>query len=158
MRLRNFVLGLVAIAAAFTLPAVAQSNVPNYGGYQASLTPTLRYAPVTFTATAQTSTAQTLSGASFGLFQVKGTALTTVTFNVQGSIDGGATYFTIPFAVATGYTTRPLTTESTATATASTLYAINLAGLTNIKFVTSGTFTATNVTISLTATSNVGVL
>jgi hypothetical protein len=158
MRLRNLVLGLVALATTLTLPAVAQSNVPNYGGYQASLTPTLRYAPVTFTATAQTSAAQTLSGASFGLFQVKGTALTTVTLGVQGSIDGGVTYFAIPFAAATGYTSLPVTTAATATATTSALYAVNLAGLTNVRFVTSGTFTATNVTVSLTATSNKGIL
>jgi len=69
----------------------------------------------------------------------------------MGSSDNGATYYALPIYVAASPTTTPATTI---TATANGLYQINLAGLTHIKFVTSGTFTATNVTLTLTASPN----
>lgn len=87
---------------------------------------------------------------SAGKVTVTGSNLTTVTFSVLGSADGGVTYY--PLAVnAVG---SPGTTATSVTATANGLYEFSLAGLTNIEFQTSGTFTATSVTFTLTAAPN----
>jgi hypothetical protein len=113
------------------------------------------------TATGQTSAAIQLNGlvvpstigSSFasGTITLTGSSLTTVTFAVMGSSDNGATYYALPIYIAASPTTSPATTI---TATANGLYQVNLAGLTHIKFVTSGTFTATSVTMTLTASPN----
>lgn len=111
-----------------------------------------------FTATAQTGAPIVLSGQSStigssfasGSLTVTGLSLSTVTFAVQGSSDNGVTY--VPLAVsAIG---SPGTTGTTTTATGSSIYQFSLAGLTHIKIVTSGTFTATNVSFVLTASPN----
>lgn len=114
-----------------------------------------------FTATGQTGAIIQLNGlqvsstvgSSFasGTITVTGSSLTTVTFSVWGSSDNGATYFALPIYTVASPSTSPTTVM---TATANGLYQINLAGLTHIKFVTSGTFTATNVNIVLTASPN----
>jgi hypothetical protein len=113
-----------------------------------------------FTSTGQTGTVIQLNGlivpstigSSFasGTITLTGTSLSTVTFSLMGSADNGINYFTLPIsAVAT-----PGTTTTTVTATANGLYQVNLAGLTHVRFVTSGTFTATSVSLILTATPN----
>ena len=120
------------------------------------------FTPQIFTATGQTGTPIQLNGLSggtstvgssytLGSVTVTGTSLTTITFQVLGSSDNGGTYYAMPIYTVASPTTPAATTI---TATANGLYQVNLAGLTHVKFATSGTFTATNVTITLTATPN----
>lgn len=114
----------------------------------------------TFTATGQTGAAIQLNGltvtstvgSSFasGNITLTGSSLTTATFSLQGSADNGKTYF--PIAVAAVST--PGSTLTNVTATAPGLYQVSLAGLTHVRFSTSGTFTATNVGLTLTASPN----
>lgn len=148
-----FVLAALVGAAGIATPAFAQY----YPGSLATMTPNYSYPAQTFTATAQTGTAINLGGLTSGIVQVKGTGLTTVTFAVQGSMDGGATWFSLPTATYPT-TAAPSTLAVTQTATATTQYVVNLAGITNVRFVTSGTFTATSVTLQLTASANKGYL
>ena len=115
--------------------------------------------PVTMTATGQTSAVVSMlspgtsTGNSFasGSITVSGTGLVTATFAVMGSTDYGVNYFPLPLSpIAT-----PGTTALTQTVTASGgIYQVNLATITNVKFVTSGTFTATSVQLLLTASPN----
>jgi hypothetical protein len=118
----------------------------------------LKLTPTAMTATAQTSAAigldlyHTGTGNSFatGTLTVTGTALTTATFGVLGSSDGGNNYFPVNlYPVLT-----PTAGASTQTVTAAAMFYVNLAGLTHIKYVTSGTFTATSITILVTASPN----
>jgi hypothetical protein len=112
----------------------------------------------TATATNQTSAPLPLGTAplnrngsySVGTITLTGTALTTVTFGVLGSSDNGATYYPLNLSAAL----TPGTVATTMTATANGIYNVNLAGVTNIEFVTSGTFTATSVKLLLTAAPN----
>ena len=118
----------------------------------------------TFTASSQTGATIQLNGlvvsstvgSSFasGTVTVTGTSLTTVTFAVMGSSDNGATFYALPIYTVASPSTTPTTTI---TATANGIYQVSLAGLTHIKFVTSGTFTATAVSIVLTASPNAGI-
>lgn len=119
------------------------------------------YPAQSFTATAQTGAVIALNGAtgssgsSFGAgtITVAATSLTTATFAVQGSSDGGLTYFALPITpVAVG-----ASQGATVTATAAGLYQVSLVGITHVKFVTSGTFTASGLTLTLTATPQVTV-
>lgn len=119
------------------------------------------YAAQVFTASAQTGAVITLGQSpsgnggsnSVGNVTVTGTALSTVTFSVLGSADGGNTFTALPInAIAT-----PGTTATTATATSGGVYQVNLAGITQIEFQTSGTFTATSVNLILT-TSPTGII
>lgn len=118
------------------------------------------FAPQNFTSSGQTGkvlqlnglTVASTVGSSFasGTITVTGVSLTTVTFTVQGSSDNGITYFPLPVnAVAS-----PGTLATVITATTSGMYQVSLAGLTHVRFVTSGTFTATSVSITLTASPN----
>lgn len=111
------------------------------------------------TATSQTSTAIPLGTAATvpksgsyagGNIQLTGSSLTTATFGVTVSSDNGATYFAVPICTVAA---TPIC-ATTQTATASAIFTINLAGLTHIKFVTSGTFTATSISLLLTASPN----
>jgi hypothetical protein len=107
---------------------------------------------ITFTATGQTSSPIALAKASWSMcsISITGTALTTATFGVLGSADGGVTYGVIPIA-----TPATQTTDSTVTVTASGgPYQFNCGTLTHVEFVTSGTFTATNISLTLTASPN----
>jgi hypothetical protein len=112
---------------------------------------------VTLTASGQTSAAQplgTATGNSFasGAITLTGTSLTTATFGVLCSTTTNATGSFFPIlinAVAT-----PGTTATTITATANGIYMVNLAACKYIKYVTSGTFTGTSITLQLTATPN----
>lgn len=92
--------------------------------------------------------------ASVGAITLVGTSLTTVTFTVEASTDGGLNYFPAPvYTVAS-----PSIAASTPiTATASGQYYINLAGVTHLQIVTSGTFTATSVSFQLTTSPNAGL-
>ena len=113
-----------------------------------------------FTASGQTSAATPLGeppngtgpGGSWsvGAITLTGVALSTATFGMLGSADGGVTYEPIAMEslAALG------TFATTFTATAAAGYRANLAGLTHVKFVTSGTFTATSVSVVLTAAPN----
>lgn len=105
-----------------------------------------------FTATGQTGASIQLLGTatlSSATLSINGT-FTTVTFAVQASNDGGTTWFPITTAsVAT-----PSTYAATQTATAAGMYVLSVAGFTNLRIVTSSTFTASSaVTFSLTGTS-----
>lgn len=111
------------------------------------------------TATSQTSAAIPLgtvatvpkSGSyAAGNIQLTGSSLTTATFGVTASSDNGTTYFAVP--ICTVAATPVCATTQTATANA--IFTINLGGLTHIKFVTSGTFTATSISLLLTASPN----
>lgn len=117
----------------------------------------IHFPSTTITATSFTSPAIDLArgtnvGNSFatGIITLTGTSLTTATFGVLGSFDGGATYFPINiYPVLT-----PTTGGTTATATANGVYTTNLSGVDHVKFVTSGTFTATNIKLDLTGSPN----
>lgn len=111
--------------------------------------------PVTMTATGQTSAPLKMAqfsaaggGFNLGTITVKATSLTTVTFGILGSADNGITFS--PLNIWNVLT--PSTVATTATATAAGLYQFSLAGMTHIEFVTSGTFTATGLSLVLTAT------
>lgn len=121
-----------------------------YPGTLTSALPNYPFPVMTFTATAQT-LSQNLSGQACMTLTMTSTALTTVTFIVNGSNDGGVTY--VPLRVAPYIAT--LTAAITAiTATANKPYLVNVSGFTNYQIVTSGTFTATNVKFAAVATSN----
>src|ERR1019366_5929339 len=60
-----------------------------------------------------------------------------------------------PLAIETCST--PGTFATTQTATANGCYQVNLAGITAIEYVTSGTFTGTSITLTLTASPNAQV-
>jgi hypothetical protein len=110
-----------------------------------------------FTGTGQTGTPIQLSSSSqflpsipysVGSITLRGTSLTTVTFSVMGSSDNGATFYKIPITTVASPGATPTTTV---TATSNGLYQVNLAGVTNVKLVTSGTFTATSVSLTFAA-------
>lgn len=117
-----------------------------------------------FTATGQTGATIQLNGLTYpttvgssyasGTITLTGVALTTVSFQVMGSSDNGATFYLLPVFSVVSPGSSPVTTV---TATAAGLYQVNLAGITHIKLVTSGTFTATSVSLILTASPNASV-
>ena len=123
---------------------------------QSPYTATIFTPGIVMTASAQTSAAVPLgtspnnrsNGYAVGTVTLTGSSLTTATFGLLGSADGGKNYF--PLAISAVAT--PGTSATTMTATANGLYRVNLSGLTHIKYVTSGTFTATSITLLLTAT------
>ena len=149
----------VIMALALFLPLSLVSNAQLASPFSNSVWPAQ-----TFTATAQTGATIQLNGlvvsstvgSSFasGTLTVTGTSLTTVTFSVMGSSDNGATFYALPIYTQASPTTTP---TATITATANGIYQVSLAGLTHVKFVTSGTFTATAVSIVLTASPNAGI-
>jgi len=147
----------VALVALLGIGAQFASAQSYYPGSLATTTPNYSFPAQSFTATNQTGAAIGLGGLTSGVIQVTGTDLTTVTFAIQGSIDGGVTWFNLPTA-AYPTTAKPSTLAVTQTAAAPTLYVVNLSGITTVRFVTSGTFTATSVAVKLTASSNQGYL
>lgn len=109
----------------------------------------------TFTASGQTGAVLPLNGATTGStvassyslanITVTGTSLTTATFAVQGSADNGVTYYPVLIsALAT-----PGTTATTITVTGPGIFQFNPGGLTHVRVVTSGTFTATSLSIQI---------
>jgi hypothetical protein len=150
----TFALMTIAACLFAGLGPVAQAQIP-FNGAQSSVFPNYPVATVTsLTATAQTSASFGMPGSSYGVIQIKATAITTVTWAIQGSIDGGVTFFPLN----TAAILVPGTVAATETSTANGLYVVNLAGITNVRFVTSSTFTATGLTIKLVTTSNKGLL
>lgn len=120
------------------------------------------YAPQVFVATGVTGTPIQLNGLttststvgssySVGSITVAGTSLTTATFSVMGSSDNGATYHLLPIYSVTSPLNAPTTSV---TVTSGGLYQVNLVAITHVEFVTSGTFTATNLTLTFTASPN----
>lgn len=104
----------------------------------------------TFTGAATGTIIPLAASYSAGTITLTATALTTVTFAVQGSADGGNTYWPLAISNVASPTTLP---ASSVTTTASGLYQVNLSGLTHVKFVVSGTFTATAVNLVLSASN-----
>lgn len=116
------------------------------------------FSPAVMTATSQTSSVIHLSSQpkgspvsySTGTITVTGSSLTTATFAVNGSSDGGKTFYALNISAINA----PGTTATTETVTTAGVYQVNLSGITDVEFVTSGTFTATNISITLTASPN----
>lgn len=119
---------------------------------------------VNFTLTGQTSAAiplgttqangQWTSGSwSAAAISLSGVALTTATFGLLGSADGGVTFNAIAMESAAA----PGTYATTFTATGPGIYCANLAGLTHVQFVTSGTFTGTSIALVMAASPNAQV-
>ena len=143
------------IFAAMVLFLALASAFPQGSPFNNTVFPTQ-----TFTATGQTGSTIQLNGlivpstigSSFasGTATLTGASLTTATFSMQGSADNGHTYF--PLAI--GAVSSPGSTTTTVTATGPGLYQVSLAGLTHVRFATSGTFTATNISLTLTASPN----
>lgn len=138
----------ILLAACVVAPNASAQQI---GGVTPFGFPNFSPAAQSFTATAQTGAKINLGGYSSGTIEVYGT-ITTVTFAIQGSNDGGVNWFALPTAVITA----PGTLAATQTATAAAMYRVNLAALTNVRFVTSGTFTGTGVFIKITASGNEG--
>jgi hypothetical protein len=131
-------------------PEVPKLGAGYYPGTLTSALPNYPFPLMTFTATAQTKT-QALSGQACLTLTMTATALTTATWIVNVSNDGGATY--VPARVAPFAAT--LTPAITAvTTTAVKPYLVNVSGWTNYEIVTSGTFTATAVNFQGVASSN----
>lgn len=107
--------------------------------------------PIVMTATSQTSAPVSMGQSwSAGVIQLTGTSLTTATFGVLASTDNGSHYFAVP--ICTVAATPVCATTQTATANAQ--FTVNLLGATYIEYVTSGTFTGTNINLLLTASPN----
>lgn len=116
------------------------------------------YSPAaqTFTASAQTGTAIPLPAVDSALIQISGSSLSTVTWAIKCSNDG-TNFYSLPTA-AMPTTALPSTLAVTQTTTAAALYLVNVAGCMQVEFVTSGTFTATSVTIKFTGSPAKGLL
>jgi hypothetical protein len=160
MRFRD--LKLYILAALFVCLAALggmQATAQAYPGSQNTLLPNYSYAPQVFTAISTTGATINIGGLRSGLITATGVALTTATWQIQGSADGGTTWINLPTA-AYPTTAVPITTTAVSeTTTAATVYVVNLAGFTNLRFATtSGTFTATSLSLKLTASGNAGYL
>jgi hypothetical protein len=139
---------ILALALAFVpIAANAQSLNPTQGTN--AIFPAVTATNNTFTS-APIHLGQNPSGNggsySVGNIAVSGVGLTTVTFMVLGSSDGGNTYYALNINAANS----PTIVSTTATATVSGLWQVNLVGITDVKISTTGTFTATSVTFVLT--------
>lgn len=137
----------VLIALAITLLGIAGLRAHAQSPYNNVI-----FQPAVLTATSQTSTpfalrpGATQTGSfSAGTIIVTGASLTTATLAVQVSKDGGKTYF----ATALEACGTPGTFTTTVTVTAASCYELNLQGVTNVEYVTSGTFTATSISVLL---------
>lgn len=153
--MKRLILFSIAVILGFALAFCPLAAFPQASPYSNSV-----FKSQIFTAAGQTGATIQLNGlvvastvgSSFasGTITVTGSALSSVTFGVQGSSDNGANYYALPISPIAS----PGSTSTTVTATANGLYQINLAGLTHIRFVTSGTFSATSVSLTLTASPN----
>lgn len=154
--MRSRVLLVLLLLFGISMQSRAQAN-PLASPYSNSV-----FKPQIFTASGQTGTVIQLNGlvspsstvgSSFASLTatLTGTSLTTVTFAIQGSSDNGVTFFPLPIYLVAS----PLSPPSlTVTATANGLYQVNSGGLTHVRVVTSGTFTATSVNLTLTGSPN----
>jgi hypothetical protein len=152
------------LVAAIILGGIAFTprNTSAQGSFNTSATsviPNYSYPAMVFTATAQNKT-QTIAGASSATVQIFGPA-TAATLQIFASNDGGTNYFAIPF-TAGAYTTNVLqvTTPGTFPAYSGTpvIYWVNVAGMTNLKVATSGTFTGASASVKIVASPNKGLL
>lgn len=117
---------------------------------------------LTFTATSQT-VKQTIGALSTASITVYGTALSTVTWQVLCGDGASPTihYFGIPYttgAVTATYNLTTIVAAGTITTTATTTYWVNLSGCSSFEIVTSGTFTATSVSMRVVASPNKGII
>lgn len=144
-------LSIVAVVCALmsfvSASAHAQIQSPSSNFY--NLSPNTYYTQATpFTAASQTAAALPIAGANSAVIQIKASSLTTVTWALKCSIDGGTTFFSLPLAPIPT-TTVPITTTALTetTTTANSIYVANVTGCAQLQFsTTSGTFTATSVT------------
>lgn len=148
MKIKAVFLSLVLAAAAVFVPSARAQ-----GGF-VTFNQNFNPAAQALTATSQTTATINIAGYSYATFEVYGTAITTITLGLQGSNDGGVHWYALNSAVVTA----PGTVATTQTATANTLYIANVAGMTNLRFVTSSTFTATGAFVKLIATVSRGLL
>jgi hypothetical protein len=110
--------------------------------------------PITMTGVATSPALPLSSSYATGTIQLVGSSLTTATFAIYGcnlTNCTSANYFALPMQ-SCGDTTGTFAT--TQTATANSCYRVNLAGMTSVEYVTSGTFTATSITLTLTGSPN----
>jgi hypothetical protein len=150
---------VVALVVLTAIVGLQSSQAQAYPGSQNSLLPNYSYTAQVFTANSSTGATVNVGGLRSGLIQVTGSSLTTATWKIQGSADGGVTWTDLPTA-AYPTTVVPITTTAVSqTSTAAGLFCVNLSGMTNVRFATtSGTFTATSLSLKLTASSNGGYL
>lgn len=151
MKFRSTIASLILVlmmVCAVAIPSLAQGPQPVILNQNAG------YAVVTFTATSQTSTPMTTGSTSYMTIRVVGSSLTTATWALKCSNDGGTSYFSWPTA-AVGV---PGTLALTQTSTADAMYIANISATDHCEFVTSGTFTGTNIKIKVTTSGNRGLL
>jgi hypothetical protein len=151
METKRILTGIILLFA--SILAVPQFAAAQGVSSQPVTFPTYQPAAQSFTATAQTGAVYTAVGFSSATVAVVGTAITTVTWALQGSTDG-VNFFPL----ATAAPLVPGTTAATQTTTANAIYVANVAGFTKFRIVTSGTFTATGLTIKFTASAAKGLL
>lgn len=143
--MKVFIRSLLLACVSLCIPAATPAQT-TYPGAVTIRVPAYFHDPRVMTATAQTSTAMTVGGAQMGVISAIATSLTTATFAVQGTVDG--TNF---FPVNVYPLNTPGSPALTTTVTASGLYGCTLTGLMQIRFVTSGTFTGTSLSLQLGA-------
>jgi hypothetical protein len=155
------IVAILAFLAVGGIGLVNRSVQAQSSGTFASVFPNKVFPAMVFTATSQTKK-QTISsgiggggGCGLATISINGTALTTVTWQVKASNDNGVSYFAIPYSDGT-FTSNVQTkvTGAAVTNTAAALYWVSLSGMTHFEIITSGTFTATNVTAQVTCSSN----
>jgi hypothetical protein len=151
MRTITWTMALALLGVAHGCPAQLAHPSP----YSNSVSPAH-----TFTGAGQSTTIQlnglsssSTVGSSFaaGTVTVSGTSLTSVSFSVLGSADNGVTFYALPVTPAANPCA---TAATTVTATSAAQYQVSLAGMTHLRIATSGTFSATTVSMVLTATPN----
>ncbi|HVW76203.1 MAG TPA: hypothetical protein VHB45_01225 [Alloacidobacterium sp.] len=126
-------------------------------GNLATMTPNYAYSGGSFTAASQNGPTINLGGLAYATVQVKGTA-TAFGGVVQGSNDGGATWYALPYVSYASSTPTTVIAPSTTAITATGLYGVALAGLTNVRFATtSATYTGGSITVNIVASANTRV-
>lgn len=136
----NFRRYLPRVALLLSVAAAAQN--PN--GYKLM-------GPAVLTASSQTSQPIPMGSSwSAGTIQLTGSSLTTATYGVLASTDNGKSYHAWPICTVAASPS----CANTQLATADGFYSISLTGVTHIEYVTSGTFTATSISLLLTASPN----
>lgn len=151
---------LVAVIVLALAAAVVWSQGPPSNPSLGSILPNFPFPVMTFTATGQTKT-QALGGASYATIDITASGLTTATFQVKASNNGGTSYdFNVgvaPYVYTSGALSAISQSPITVTS-APAVFVCNVAGFTNLEIVTSGAFTSTSLTAKITATSNKGIL
>jgi hypothetical protein len=115
--------------------------------------PTQRLTPLVFTATSQTVT-RTLPSSSCAVISQTANTLTTATFTVEVSNDGGTTYYPAAVAPYVGSAARASVLTAITVTTSGHLYILPVVGMTNLEAITSSTFTGTSLTLTITTTGN----